>query len=509
MSDAPSTRPASLSFAFNSLGAKRPPRPAKAPFTVAIFGDFTGRASRGAIETLDGRKGRAVDVDTFEKVLADLAPTLWLADIGEPSGTIEFKFESLDDFHPDQLIPKLPTLARLRALRPQLLAGATAAKAAAEVREILALPLPKPPRDVPAPAEHADESEAETIARLLGRSPAAAPAAAVTPRSAAEQLIRSAVAGSVVQNPTAQQQAVAAALDAVCTEQLRAVLGHPQFQALEAGWRALDQLVRVFDEGDNVQLRVFDISKDELAADLAGDDVTSSALYRLLYDAVGREAWAVSIGNYTFGESAYDVALAGKLTLVGAYLSTPLIAGGSPFLAGCAGLELEPEPRNWTATKGTELGTAWEDLRRRPEAAFLALALPRFLLRQPYGKGSDAIDTFAFEELPPVGGHRSYLWGNPAFLCARVLIESFKEDGWSLTPSPSGEVGEIPVHTRRLDGDVVVQPGAEAWLLDRTADVLKSLGLVPVLSIKGRDSVRVMPIDSVSFPSKPLALRLA
>jgi predicted component of type VI protein secretion system len=70
-------------------------------------------------------------------------------------------------------------------------------------------------------------------------------------------------------------------------------------------------------------------------------------------------------------------------------------------------------------------------------------------------------------------------------------------------------VGEIPVHTQRKDGDVVVQPGAEAWLLDRTADVLKNLGLVPVLSIKGRDSVRVMPIDSVSFPSKPLALRLA
>ncbi|MFC7539039.1 type VI secretion system contractile sheath domain-containing protein [Siccirubricoccus deserti] len=39
-----------------------------------------------------------------------------------------------------------------------------------------------------------------------------------------------------------------------------------------------------------------------------------------------------------------------------------------------------------------------------PEAAYIGLAAPRFLLRMPYGKKSDPIDSFAFEESPARAG---------------------------------------------------------------------------------------------------------
>jgi type VI secretion system ImpC/EvpB family protein/type VI secretion system ImpB/VipA family protein len=507
MADAPgSPRSASLSFSFNTLGSKRPPRTEKAPFVIAVFGDFSGRANKGQVEALAGRTPQKVDVDSFEKAFSALAPSLVLDNIGEPD-VVALGFNSLDDFHPDQLIPNLPTLARLRELRPQLLSASTAAKASAEVRTLLGLPLPPPARDLPAASE--SESEADTIARLLGRKPAPAAAAPTTAQSAAQSLIAKAVAGSVVATPTAQQQAVVAALDAVCTEHLRALLSHPHFQGLEAGWRALDRLVRVFDEGDNIQLRIFDISKDELAADLAADDVTTSGLYGLLYSAIGAEAWSAMVGNYTFGDSPEDVALVGKMTLIGAYLSTPWLAGGSPFLAGCAGFDKEPEPRNWTPAAASPIGKAWTAFRQKGESAFLGLALPRFLLRQPYGKGSDAIDTFAFEEIPEVGGHRSYLWGNSAFLGAQLLIEKFKEDAWAIDLRTGGELGDIPVHTIKQGGDVSVKPGAEAWLIDRTADTLRQMGLIPVLSVKGSDSVRILSLDSASLPARPLSVRLS
>jgi type VI secretion system protein ImpC len=90
-----------------------------------------------------------------------------------------------------------------------------------------------------------------------------------------------------------------------------------------------------------------------------------------------------------------------------------------------------------------------------------------------------------------------------------VLIEAFKEDGWSLAPGASAEVGPLPVHTLRKGGETLVKPGAEAWLIDRTADALKGRGLIAILSIKGRDTVRVTALDSVALPSRPLALRLS
>ncbi len=66
----------------------------------------------------------------------------------------------------------------------------------------------------------------------------------------------------------------------------------------------------------------------------------------------------------------------------------------------------------------------------------------------------------------------------------------------------------MPVRARRTNGEATVKPDAEAWLIDRTADVLKDRGLIPILSIRGSGIVRVMPLDSVAFPSKPLASRL-
>jgi predicted component of type VI protein secretion system len=68
-------------------------------------------------------------------------------------------------------------------------------------------------------------------------------------------------------------------------------------------------------------------------------------------------------------------------------------------------------------------------------------------------------------------------------------------------------VGELPVFRFTLDGETTIKPCAEAWLTDRSANVILQHGLTPCLSIKGRDAVRVVGIQSISSPAKPLALQ--
>jgi type VI secretion system protein ImpC len=48
-------------------------------------------------------------------------------------------------------------------------------------------------------------------------------------------------------------------------------------------------------------------------------------------------------------------------------------------------------------------------MRELPQASYVGLSLPRFLLRQPYGRRSDPIGAFPFEELPAQPSHESYL----------------------------------------------------------------------------------------------------
>src|SRR5262249_27214923 len=123
---------------------------------------------------------------------------------------------------------------------------------------------------------------------------------------------------------------------------------------------------------------------------------------------------------------------AGALFLAGA---RPQIAGCDTFLA---------EPGSWTA-RGTD---GWGALRRQPFASSVALAAPRTLVRLPYGKSTDAIDSFAFEELGGTDDHESLLWGNSAFVLGRLLIRGFMANGWDSEPGDELELNELPALVR-------------------------------------------------------------
>ena len=99
------------------------------------------------------------------------------------------------------------------------------------------------------------------------------------------------------------------------------------------------------------------------------------------------------------------------------------------------------------------------------------------------------------------------LWGNSAFLCAYLLGEQFTQSGWGFTPGGGYDVGDLPTHTYKADGESCMTPCAEAWLTDRAADRILAAGYMPVLSIQGRDAVRVVRFQSLADPVKNLAGR--
>lgn len=499
-----------LSFSFETRGAKLPPPTQQSPFVIALFGDFSGRSSRGLVHAVSEQAPFKIDIDNFDETMARLCPTLVLPDADSPGGSLELSFSSLDDFHPDQFATRLPRLQQLRALRPRL-SNALTSDAAARELEVL-LRRTEADRDSNADSE----TDADTLTRLLGGSaqhssgqPAPAPDQVSSARDAVRKLAQQAVAGNVVAKPTSSQTELLAKLDEACADNLSSVLHDSRFQALEAAWRSVDRLVRTFDDGDQVKLMLVDVSLEELSTDLrATEDVTSSGLYRILYDAISSQSWAAIGSFHTFGESAEDIAIAGRFALAGAYLSTPVIAAAHPSLIGSSGFALPVDPDKWSRADGSDRAVAFDELRSRPEAANLALALPRFLVRQPYGKGSDPIQLFTYEEIASPENHESYLWGNPSVLIVELLITRFKEDGWALSPDTGGDVADIPVHHYKSDGESLVKPCAEAWLTERATTAIQQRGLIPMLSIRNRDSVRVVGITSVASPAQPLALRL-
>jgi len=484
--------------------AARAPRSPEAPFLLAVLGDFTGRANRGVMEPVASRRSIPIDCDNFERVMARLGTTLRLPAPRGSGASIDLRFETMEDFHPDNLLKQAGPLAALLQARKRLQNPATASGAIGEVQSLL-VPAPASASTAP-PLPASGESAQETLARLMGGTPPPASASAKSASAGIDinTLIKNIAAPSVVPGATPEQSAALAAVDVELAAQLRAILHHPAFQSIEATWRGLELLVREHGAEENLKLSLLDVSQQELAADLrAQENLQQTDLFKSLRD----QAWAVLAGAYTFSDAVEDIELLGRIAKISAMLGAPFLAGASPHFVGCDSLALHPDPDDWTRAMSAGSREAWAALCALPEAAHLGLALPRVLLRQPYGKGSDPVEAFPFEELPGYASHESYLWGNGAFVCAFLLADAFRAEGWDLTASGSGELADLPVHKFTQDGETQVKPCAEVWLTERAGERILGQGLMPLLSIKGRGAVRLANMQSVAQPARPLSLR--
>jgi type VI secretion system protein ImpC len=470
-------------------------------FTIVMLGDFIGRANRGVVEPLHTRRLLHVDVDSRGGVFTQLGATLRLTGAAVPGQDVNLTFASLDDFHPDKLLAKAPWLAKLTEARRLALNPATVDEGKAALQAYLgaALAAPAPSAgDTPLPVRESDD---ETIARLMGGGP---PPASTSPASSSQvdQFIRQVVAQHVPSAHSPWRSGVIAA-EMELTGRLRAMLHHPDVLALEAAWRGVDMLVRRIESSEEIGLYVLDASFEEVQAELAAhEEVESSTLCRLLRD----RNPGLLVGNYTFGRTADDLGTLGRLAEIAATLSAPFVASAAPILAGVDAFAGHPDPVDWTATLPGEVAKAWAALRQSGHARYAGLAAPRFMVRQPYGKGGDAIETFPFEESPADHGHESFPWGHPGVLCACAVIDALQAGDTDLSNLTNGEIGDMPVHTFTENGEVVATSCAEAWLTDRAVDRLIASGIIPIVAVRRHMAIRLVSLPSIS--RTPAALEI-
>jgi type VI secretion system protein ImpC len=470
------------------LGSHPRPDP-NMPFRILCLGDFSGQSSGDVV---------AVDRDDLDGALARARPELRV----EAPEEVTFGMASLEDFHPDRLFDRLDVFGGFRALRRKLHDPDGFRVAAAEVRRWMASGAPAEAAD----ADTLSEGQAAVRDLLAGGGPRAREAAAGDEWTA---FLRHIVAPHLVAREDPQRPALVAAVDRASAVLMRSILHHPRFQALEAAWRAVDFLTRRLETSTDLQVSLFDISKADLAAALDGRDAARArTVRRLLIDEAttpGAMPWAILAGNYTFDARAEDVSLLTAMARLAREAGAPFVAAASPRLLGADALEVTPDPDDW---RGPEAADAerWQTLRSSPDAAWLGLALPRFLLRLPYGRDGERIDTFDFDELSADAPHAEYLWGNAAFACACLLGRSFSEDGWGMELR-AAELDDLPLYVEDKDGERRVKPCAETLLTLRAAERILDAGLMPLLSFRDRDVVRLPRFQSVRSPLTALAGR--
>lgn len=455
-------------------------------FRIAVLGDFSGRASGGTLEkgdALAARKPHNVDVDNLDDVIARFQIQLHLP-LGS-EGIAKVGISSMDDFHPDELYDNVEVFEELSGLRRRLANSSTFPAAADEVRSWLGeAGSVKPDRATGrARGSTIPAGKLSDFAALVGR-----PTASSSSASDVDELIRTVVAPYVVPNQQAEQEHLTAAVDQALSGAMRGILHHPDFQSMESLWRAVDLLVHRLESGTNLQIVLHDITAEEFAADLgSAESLDETGIYKLLVEQPATDAqqgpYSLIIAAYTFDLTPPHAELLGRVAQVAA-------ASGAPFVASIT-------PECLKIKKPEEIHPlileSWEALRQLPQAPYIALTVPRFMLRWPYGKKTEPITPFEFEEFDAHSGLKGMLWGNSAFLVGLLLGETFTQQGMKQMKLGSIlSVGDIPFYYYTDEhGDQTALPSTERLVTERLAAHATGQHFIPVLAIKGRPEVRL------------------
>jgi len=467
---------------------------------ILILGDFSGQ--NPGKPALAERQPLRVDNDRFDALLGLLRPQLALEDSGAETGLMEFL--ELDAFHPDALYGNLGLFDQLRQMRGRLENPATYAAAAEEL---------KGGRFSPAPAEQAPQTP-ETVGddggsllnHLLNAPASFGQQAAKTQTKAVQSLIQHLVEPYLDKGTDlGQQKQLLSAMDDAITESMRKILHQPRFQALEAAWRGVAWLADRVEDSEELPLYLLDVTRQELAQDIqqAQGQAEQTALWRLLADSslsvAGGEPWSLVLGLDSFGENTDSLAVLELLGAASARCGGVFVAGASPALLGLGSLAATPDATDW-GKPPEALAQAWQQLRRSPAARYIGLALPRFMLRRPYGKKSEPIESFQFEEMPPRPAHEAYLWAGPALACAELIARS-----WLEGEEAAQDIPDLPYHVYDDGSGQAIKPCAETFINEKTAYAILEAGLMPLLSVRNQNRALIPRLQSIADPATGLA----
>jgi len=489
-------------FEMRRHGAERPRD--NTPFSLLILGDFSGD---GAAADAASAAIRKVDIDNFNELWDSFEPSVELDVHGK-----QFTFEprDLDDFHPDQLFHRLAVFQELRRLRKRLTDPATADAALAELLASGTIGQPGPETQAESGVQSAAppaESGDDMFARLLGERPDTGKAGAAATQSQVDRLIQSAVAPYVVAAPDPHVDAAIDSVDRGIADVMRAVLHHPRFQAQEAAWRSLSELVHRTETDETLEIRVCSIGKGALLQALppSAAGFEDSNIWRLLVErfrlAADDRTPSLIAADYYFGTGPDDVALLAALGSIATATDSAVLGAALPETIGCEDLIRDSNHRAWGEAPGKE--SLWGSLRQAPFAGRIGLALPRLLARLPYGRDTDPVSAFDFEELSG-RDHAAFLWANPTLALAGLLADCFVSEGWSMQPGGALDIGELPAYSYTEDGESKMLPCAEILMPEASAEQILNRGIMPIVSFRNQDRARLLRFESIADPLAPL-----
>lgn len=357
-----------------------------------------------------------------------------------------------------------------------------------------------------------DPALAEAFAAFLNSNDAAA----------VEQWFGTDRAAALLRDPHALRGALdrdIAAIDAMLSEQVDAILHHPRLMKLEGSWRGLAWLVGGADLSTRLKIKVLNAAWPVICRDLEiASEFDQSQLFRKIYEqefgSPGGEPYGFLIVDQEMRHRPDATARTDDLGALAA-LSGVVAAAFAPVLVGAAPALLEVDTfqdlanaLDVTAPLRNADHARWRGLAARADMRFVGVALPRMLARPPWQDDGSRADGFHYTEYAPTAEQR--VWCSAAYAFAAVVARAFAMFSW-----PADVRG---VETDRIGGGLVQDVPAEpfatdrdhAWTRipleivwnDRQERELLASGLIPLASVPNSEELVFGAVRSLQVPQR-------
>nr|WP_294543257.1 type VI secretion system contractile sheath large subunit [uncultured Rhodopila sp.] len=291
-----------------------------------------------------------------------------------------------------------------------------------------------------------------------------------------------------------------AAIDALMSEQVDAILHAPRMRKLEGSWRGLAWLVGGLEPAGRVRVRVLTVSWAEICRDLErASEFDQSNLFSHIYEhefgMPGGEPFGVLLVDHevrhrrTKDAPTDDVAAIAALSSVAAAAFAIVVLPASPALLDVdefADLAMASDP---ASPLRQPLHERWRNLAGRDDMRFVCFVLPRVLARPPWTDDAGRADGFRYAEHAPAVAQR--VWMSSAYAFAAVVARAFADHAWpadirgiDTDREGGGVVTDLPVEGFSTDPPGVwVRPPLDLVLHDGQERVLVEAGLIPLTAL--------------------------
>jgi type VI secretion system protein ImpC len=285
-------------------------------------------------------------------------------------------------------------------------------------------------------------------------------------------------------------------LDHLITEQLNQIIHHPDFQKLEGSWRGLNYLVMNTETSTHLKLRLMNITKKELLDDLEkAVEFDQSQMFKKIYEeeygTFGGHPYSCLIGDYEFTRHPQDMELLQKMSQVAAAAHTPFLTAAHPKLFDLDSFEHLGVPRDLAKIFESLELIKWNSFRNMEDSRYVAMLLPRVLMRLPYGEATLPAEGLNFEEDVAGANSAKFCWGNPAYILGQRITNAFALYQWTAAirgVEGGGIVEDLPAYTfKTTDGDIALKCPTETAITDRREKELSDLGFISLCHCKGTD----------------------